>query len=237
MTEQSISSAEENTTGIDASKWGPPIWEAFHWVAAGFSSHPSHSEREHYRTYFNKFPFVLPCEECKFHAIQLMKKMPPIVDGRDRMFAWSVTFHNEVNKRIGNAEVTLQDARSRYGLPVIAQNVINAQIRSVTPLPVKSNAVSIVSSGSTSNPPSLRYSAPKAWQPPAIQTASKNQKNLPTVQNRSMGYNNASIYRPTVNNYLLKPAASYTAPKTVVPTFTTNHRTVPIKGKCNCGKK
>lgn len=227
----------ENARGLKPELWGPPVWQAFHYTAAGFPSHPSQSERENYRQYFSKFPFVLPCEECKHHAIALMARMPPVVDSRDRMFEWTVKFHNAVSERIGISLLDLSQARTRYGLPELPENTRGlGSGPATTPPPVVPQPRALATA-----------TQPQARSAPAVVRQSVTAIRQPQTQ-RIMGYNPSGLsqsstramYRAPNQHQIRQPQSAPRANSGAVQT-----RGMPImntsapkpKRRCNCGGK
>lgn len=227
------SGGNENARGLNPELWGPPVWRAFHYTAAGFPSQPSQSDRENYRQYFSKFPFVLPCEECKHHAVALLARMPPVVDSRDRMFEWTVNFHNAVNARIGGGELTLNQARTHYGLPEVAAT---AAPRAAPPTP---GAATTVASGGA--PLGLERPLGGATHARSLAAAPAVVRAAPTQANRVMGYNASGLsqsstrtmYRAPQQHHIRAPPQVRTrAPPTQTATSNTRQ---PAKRRCNCG--
>lgn len=107
--------------GIDPKLWGKAIWDSMHWVAAGFPDTPNPDDRKNYRVWFMTIMNVLPCNECRHHAIQILRTNPPKVDSRAVLFEWTVDIHNELNKILGAPGITLEDARKRYELDTPTQ--------------------------------------------------------------------------------------------------------------------
>lgn len=220
------SGGNENARGLNPDLWGPPVWQAFHYTAAGFPPHPSQSDRENYRQYFAKFPFVLPCEECKHHAIALLARLPPVVDSRDRMFEWTVNFHNAVNTRIGAAALSLAQARTHYGLPELPA----ASAPAPAPPAPASRATTVASGGAT-------HARSMASAPAVVRPA-------PAQTHRVMGYNASgfsqsstrTMYRAPAQHQIRAPPQVRTrAPPASNVRAPTTNTAAPAKRKCNCG--
>lgn len=74
-----------------------------------------------YKSFFNNICVMLPCPGCEMHCKEKYKTLPPPVEGTqgtDKLFTWSVDFHNMVNKATGKAEYPMeraeQDFRDQY---------------------------------------------------------------------------------------------------------------------------
>lgn len=57
------------------------------------------------------FRKTLPCGECRKHWDEMMVRTEPDFAG---YFAWTVDRHNEVNRKLGKPEMTLDEARIRW---------------------------------------------------------------------------------------------------------------------------
>lgn len=90
---------------IDKSVWGPHYWFVLHSFAENYPEHPNNLDKEVALNFLKSFPFLLPCAECSHHAYQYVKDrvelLPKIVLSRKNMIHFMITFHNDVNIRIG----------------------------------------------------------------------------------------------------------------------------------------
>lgn len=103
---------------IEPSVWGPALWKAFHLVALGYPSEPTHDNAETYKKFYTSFGTVIPCCKCRDnyqrHFIEL-----PIEQGlgsKDDLFAWTVAMHNVVNRETNKPLVAVDVAKSSYVL-------------------------------------------------------------------------------------------------------------------------
>lgn len=189
----------DSNDGVSPEIWGPPTWRTIHFIAAHFPLRPTPHDRDHFRAFIAQLPHVLPCDECKQHAVRLLAQLPPSVDSRDRLFDWSVEFHNRVNDRIGVPRLSLDAARTAYGLTphTLAPVVI------VTPVP--------------------RNAAVSLGQIPAIQQQAKPQQPVrPQVQPRyvpprHMGYNPSTMGHNQSRQFYSQPAAMRAPPAGALP--------------------
>jgi len=97
--------------------WGPPVWDAIHFVAAGYPAHPSDADVRAYGDFFRGLADVLPCAPCREHFASHMRDIPPegpLAAGRAELFAWTVAFHNAVNASLRKPPMTLDAAYDRY---------------------------------------------------------------------------------------------------------------------------
>jgi len=92
---------------IDPDLWGPDLWRAMHWVAAGYPAAPSEIEKEHYRTFFTNLKHILPCYECREHFGELLDRnsIDPFLISGKQLRQWVCSIHNKVNDNTGSAEI------------------------------------------------------------------------------------------------------------------------------------
>ena len=97
--------------------WGPPVWDAFHFIAAGYPIKPTDADVRAYGDFVRLFAQVLPCPPCRKHFAEHLTEIPvdaPLASGRVAFFAWSVAFHNAVNASLNKPALSLEDAVDRY---------------------------------------------------------------------------------------------------------------------------
>ncbi len=97
--------------------WGPIFWMTIHIVALGYSDSPSYSEKRAAKEFYEGLQFLIPCPKCKEHYRENLKLHPitPSLDNRRDLFKWTVKMHNIVNKQLGKAEVTEEEALAFMG--------------------------------------------------------------------------------------------------------------------------
>lgn len=59
-----------------------------------------------------EFRMQLPCGGCRLHWDAFCASMPP---DWGNYFAWTVAAHNEVNRRLGKPELTVEEAKCIWG--------------------------------------------------------------------------------------------------------------------------
>jgi hypothetical protein len=83
--------------------WGKHYWYTFHITALGFPEELTSEIRASYRQFYNNFGKILPCQKCRGNYQRHLEELP--VDSylfdRNSLFAWTVMFHNVVNKELG----------------------------------------------------------------------------------------------------------------------------------------
>lgn len=102
---------------VDPATWGPPVWDAIHFVAAGYPVAPTDADVRAYGAFFRGLAAVLPCAPCRKHFAEHLERIPPdapLAAGRAEAFAWTVAFHNAVNESLHKPALTLEEAHARY---------------------------------------------------------------------------------------------------------------------------
>jgi len=101
----------------DPATWGPPVWDAIHFVAAGYPAEPTDANVRAYGAFFRGLADVLPCAPCRANFAEHLQHLPPdapLAAGRADTFAWTVAFHNAVNASLRKPALTIEDAYARY---------------------------------------------------------------------------------------------------------------------------
>jgi len=92
--------------------WGPIFWYTIHIVALGYPKDPSYADKKAAKEFFESLQFLIPCEVCRNHYKENLKKFPitPHLDRRDDLFKYTVMLHNEVNKLLNKPTMTELEA-------------------------------------------------------------------------------------------------------------------------------
>ena len=93
---------------INPNTWGPLFWGTLHITALGYPKNPTYSDKKAAKDFFESLQFLLPCQVCRGHYKEHLKKYPimPHLDRRDDLFKYTVMFHNEVNATLGKPRMT-----------------------------------------------------------------------------------------------------------------------------------
>ena len=63
-------------------------------------------------------PYILPCNNCFEHALDYIEKnkgnLDQICEGKESLFEFFNSFHNEVNKRLNKPVCSLKKAKDEY---------------------------------------------------------------------------------------------------------------------------
>ena len=100
--------------GIDPNVFGRDMWKTIHLVALGAPEVFQASDANAYKTFYTQLAYVIPCETCKEHFIEMLHDNPidNSLSGSESLFEWTFRIHNIVNKRLGKKEVaTIEEAK------------------------------------------------------------------------------------------------------------------------------
>jgi hypothetical protein len=98
--------------------FGPKMWFTLHNGASHYPVEASDIYAEKMRNFIIALPIMIPCENCKIHAIKFIElrkdKLFEICKKRDTLFDFFVDFHNNVNERQGKKILSYKEARQIY---------------------------------------------------------------------------------------------------------------------------
>lgn len=87
---------------LDISVIGPGLWNAIHHTAALCDVRPDGSQ--FFTHWIISFVEALPCEKCRKHAREHIKKYPPDEEETCSYSVWAWKMHNKVNKFLGKSQ-------------------------------------------------------------------------------------------------------------------------------------
>ena len=104
--------------GISIRHWGPCAWNFLHTISFTYSDEPTNAEKESMYNFLHAFANVLPCKKCRVHFSRYISKYAtptsPIFDSREKLVVFIHEAHNDVNQRLGKAELSLNAAKYKY---------------------------------------------------------------------------------------------------------------------------
>lgn len=99
---------------MDVRFWGPSFWSTMEFVCFNYPAQPTEQQKTQTLQFFQSIARVLPCESCKTHFIELIKKYPPTLSNRDQLSRWIVDMHNHVNQRLGKPIMDYKTILAKY---------------------------------------------------------------------------------------------------------------------------
>lgn len=82
---------------IAINHWGPAAWNFLHAVTLTLPDQPSVTVQEAYGKFFNSVADVLPCNVCRGHFRDNLKKFPMDFSSKRKASMWLWQLHNSVN--------------------------------------------------------------------------------------------------------------------------------------------
>lgn len=86
---------------LDPDIWGGKGWFFLDSVVLAYPDNPTEEEKQQFKNFFYAIPTVGPCNKCRIHFGQFIKKYPlnnTILKSKDNLILWLLSAHNNVNK-------------------------------------------------------------------------------------------------------------------------------------------
>jgi len=108
---------------MEPTVWGPIVWTAIHLICFGANETLVVHEQESYQQFFNYLALIIPCASCRLHLKEHYKHIPlqKYLNGREKLFEWSVLIHNMVNESLGKPAWSLEKARDHWEKVALGQ--------------------------------------------------------------------------------------------------------------------
>lgn len=96
--------------------WGPPAWTFLHTVTYNYPENPTEDDKRNFYNFFMNLQHVLPCEKCKAHYKQNIKKydLKNNLGSRQDLVKWLIDLHNDVNKDNGKPIWSYSEVYNKY---------------------------------------------------------------------------------------------------------------------------
>jgi len=97
--------------GISPDIWGPHAWAFIHLMILAEKEPFDKGRLPFYHNYFELLTQLLPCEKCRLHLQDNLKKLKPLseIQTKEDLFAWSVELHNLVNESHGKPRYPFEE--------------------------------------------------------------------------------------------------------------------------------
>jgi len=102
---------------MDPEVWGPHTWIFLHTITFNYPENPNSNDKDNIRQFIKYFHTQIPCNKCKKHFKQNLKKHPlseSILSNKDNLIDWMIAMHNEVNKMHGKKIYTRDEVIDYY---------------------------------------------------------------------------------------------------------------------------
>ena len=97
--------------------WGPHAWIFLHSITFDYPDNPSIKTKENYKNFFENLQNILPCEMCRNHYRENLKRNPMnnyVLRSRKNLIEWLIDVHNSVNKSNNKPKLRYQDVMKKY---------------------------------------------------------------------------------------------------------------------------
>ena len=96
--------------------WGPPAWTFLHTVTFNYPENPTEDDKRNFYNFFMNLQYVLPCEKCKAHYKQNLKKydLKNNLGSRQELVEWLIDLHNDINKDNGKPVWSYSEVYNKY---------------------------------------------------------------------------------------------------------------------------
>lgn len=106
--------------------WGPHFWRVFHLTAFGFPNDPNDFDKKVYKSFYENFANILPCNMCKSEAIKMNKfiNWDKCLSSRENLIKWTYEYHADVTSRLSKISPDYNHFLSNF-LKEVNKNVYN----------------------------------------------------------------------------------------------------------------
>lgn len=96
--------------------WGPPAWTFLHTVTYNYPENPTEDDKRNFYNFFMNLQHVLPCEKCKAHYKQNIKKydLKNNLGSRQELVKWLIDLHNDINRDNGKPVWSYSEVYNKY---------------------------------------------------------------------------------------------------------------------------
>ncbi len=96
--------------------WGPHAWFLIHSVCLNYPDNPTDEDKKRYINFFTSLQAILPCQPCRKHFKQNMKKydIKKYLNNKKALLEWCLKIQNCVRKQNNKPELTLNELITYY---------------------------------------------------------------------------------------------------------------------------
>lgn len=104
---------DDRRPSLNPKKWGPPAWDFLHSVAIDFPDDPNPAEKKAAKEFVKSLQTMLPCNQCRGHFKDNMKKLSPNDDyytSRKKLGQFFIDVRKDVALNYGDGKIKGMDA-------------------------------------------------------------------------------------------------------------------------------
>lgn len=102
---------------MDPKKWGKYHWGMIYCVIINYPDNPTDEDKKVILEFYRLLQSLLPCENCRYHYGSYLVKYPltdNILSSRSKLLNWTIDINNEINRRLGKKEYTVEEVINYY---------------------------------------------------------------------------------------------------------------------------
>jgi len=99
---------------MDPKIWGNHAWLFLHTITLNYPDIPTKFDKEHYKNFFENLSHVIPCDVCRDHYKQNIRKHPIQLESKESLTKWLHKIHNLVNVKNGIDEFSYDGFIKKY---------------------------------------------------------------------------------------------------------------------------
>lgn len=102
---------------MDPEYWGKYYWGTIYFIVLNYPDSPTKEDKQNVKSFFEMLKSLLPCENCANHYKKNLNTYPltdDILSSKTKLLDWVLIINNEVNKRQGKNEKTIDDIMIYY---------------------------------------------------------------------------------------------------------------------------
>lgn len=91
--------------------WGPHFWNVLNSIALTYPENPDVQEQQHVINFITNLQHILPCEKCREHFKENLKKFPltEAATSGENLTKWVIDVHNSVNQSNGKRTLSYKE--------------------------------------------------------------------------------------------------------------------------------
>ena len=99
---------------MDPNIWGSHAWLFLHTITLNYPENPTKFDKEHYKNFFENLSHVIPCDVCRDHYKQNIRKHPIQLESKESLAKWLHNIHNLVNVKNNKDEFEYEEFIKKY---------------------------------------------------------------------------------------------------------------------------
>jgi hypothetical protein len=97
--------------------WGPHAWFFLDSIVLSLPNKLNDEQKNIYKNFFTSLQYILPCEGCRNHYTENLKKYPltdQILSNKENMIKWLLNVHNNVRKENKTIPISIKQFFEYY---------------------------------------------------------------------------------------------------------------------------